>query len=352
MANHFNTILICLGHSESLSSKLKIITPPKNKFYKYLYLNFQFIKILKSINKTHKIDFLYMRTYGALLSPYFSKLFVNDLKIGVEINGILLESFDNKKWLQSILHKAYKKIFQYVDVFSASKGYIKYVKNSFGVKDQQTLSLNLGYSPSFTLHEKSKALEKIKAELDTTYLMFIGNIAKYQGLQFIVNTFIRKQTWSKKVKVLIVGEGSYRKEIEKLIKDNGVERFFEYRGLVSKKELDYYLSIGAIGLSTFSPDRGLKGTISGLKTFDYLFHKMPIITSCMDDMAGFISSNNLGWVVKDFTEEEISTIIEEAIHSEDAIKKAYQEKYKYITDTFNWDNRFENITQRIKKTLA
>ena len=213
MAAHFNTILICLGHSKPSSSKLRIITPPKNKFYKYLYLNIVFIKTLRSINKDHKIDFLYMRTYGALLSPYFSKLFVNKLKIGVEINGILLESFDNKKWMQSVLQKAYRKIFQNIDVFSASKGYIKYIKKSFGVKDQQTLSLNLGYSPNFMLHEKSVAVEKIKAEIDTTYLIFIGNIAKYQGLQYIVNTFIRKQTWSKKVKVLIVGEGSYRKEI-------------------------------------------------------------------------------------------------------------------------------------------
>ena len=111
------------------------------------------------------------------------------------------------------------------------------------------------------------------------------------------------------MRFLIIGDGPEKENLINLVSEYSLEGYFEFLPRKSKLELDEYLSLKSIGLSTFSPDRGLQRTISGLKTFDYLSHKMPILTSIMDEKSDMIKNDGIGWIVESFESKSILEII-------------------------------------------
>ena len=115
--------------------------------------------------------------------------------------------------------------------------------------------------------------------------------------------------------------------------------------------MDEYLSLKSIGLSTFSPNRGLHRTISGLKTFDYLSHKMPILTSIMDEKARMIEDDKVGWVIESFENHDVVNLIMKSYNQYNEMKKNVNKKYYNYSKKFTWNNRFHEIKKFILKEI-
>ena len=134
---------------------------------------------------------------------------------------------------------------------------------------------------------------------------------------------------------------------------NDMETLISFKGRVDKATVQLYLSTDAIGLSPFDFARGDEGSISGLKTYDYLFHKMPIITSKMDDASDMILAKGFGDVIYDYTSEEIWTKVKNMVTDKrkNEIKDVYTSNYDWIVKTYNWSRRFSKISKSIEETL-
>jgi hypothetical protein len=106
--------------------------------------------------------------------------------------------------------------------------------------------------------------------------------------------------------------------------------------------------MGAIGLSPFSPNRGREGMISSLKTFDYLFHEMPILTSNMDELATYIVKHNFGWSIKNFDTTTIFNLMLKASREKEQVRASYSQNWPKLKEAVSWEKRFAKIIEKIK----
>ena len=277
------------------------------------------------------------------------------LKVAVEINGVLIEGYQNKPKLHRYLTEKYKSILQKASFVAASKGYALLMKKYFGVAEEKLTYLTLGYHKLEHNHTRDESRRLLGLDLSINYLLFVGNVNKYQGLQYIIETIAdyRHDFLQDNIRLIVVGDGAYLKDLQDMVVANDMETLITFKGRVDKATVQLYLSTDAIGLSPFDFARGDEGSISGLKTYDYLFHKMPIITSKMDDASDMILAKGFGDVIYDYTSEEIWTKVKTMVTDKrkNEIKDVYTSNYDWIVKTYNWSRRFSKISKSIEESL-
>lgn len=330
------------------------ISFPSNSIYRQLYWNLRITYLIIYLKLFCNAKLVYMRTMGAIILPLIIAKFIG-MKVGVEVNGIIAEGYANKVKLHKFLLNRYKSILNSIDFINASRGYANYIIDLFRVNKAKVTFLTLGYTKLLNHYKKEDCLELLELDKNKERLLFIGNVSEYQGMQYIIETCkdYKELFFEKELEVLLVGDGPYLDTLKKMVDDYNINDLVKFRPRVNKDKLRKYLSIGAIGLSPFDYKRGTKKSISGLKTYDYLFHRMPIITSIMDDATDFLEEKKLGFVIRDFNSGSIKDIILNAIERDSRrnIKAVYEQHYAYIEQNFSWENRFKKISKKLDEVI-
>ena len=153
------------------------------------------------------------------------------------------------------------------------------------------------------------------------------------------------------LKFLLVGNGEEVPTIKKKIIGDGMSGRFMHIDYVEESELNHICILADIGLSIFSPFRGSHGTISGLKTFTYLLNSLPIITSIMDDKAKMIEKSRYGWVVKNFSKDNLRKIIKSSVSQQKEFKDNISGELEELRQKFSWKQRHELCVREIEKEV-
>ena len=348
---YLNKNISGLVYSISISNNKKddeidyYVKYPSNTLIRLLYWNFYitiksiFLLIFKDVGM------IYMRfNSNQIILPML--LITFKIKYALEINSIV-----EKK--NKYLMKLHKKIMSNSKFIIGAPGYMNYLHKEFDVGRDKLKSISLGYNfKQAKIYNPKEIAEKLNLNPDTLYYVFIGNIQAYQGLSYIIKSIgSAKKVVPDDMRFLIIGDGPEKENLINLVSEYSLEGYFEFLTRKSKLELDEYLSLKSIGLSTFSPNRGLHRTISGLKTFDYLSHKMPILTSIMDEKARMIEDDKVGWVIESFENHDVVNLIMKSYNQYNEMKKNVNKKYYNYSKKFTWNNRFHEIKKFILKEI-
>ncbi len=344
LSTEFLLSTVTLGNEKkSLENQLSMIFH-NNSLIRVYRWNVDILKFMRKLHRDKKIDHVHIRPSGLVFSHYFFALY-HSITYSIEVNGLLAESLSSSK-LYSLIKKLYQFILRRSKFILGSPGYMTYIHHEFKITGDKLVNAHLG----FTEVPLNPTNSVVNLQTDANYFLFVGNIAKYQGLQYIVDAVIANANAARSnlIKVLIIGDGEIRDTLAKRVKEGSVEDVVEIRDRVSKVELEMYLNMGAIGLSPFSPNRGREGMISSLKTFDYLFHEMPILTSNMDELANYIVQHNLGWSIKCFDSTTIYNLMLTALREKDQVRASYSQNWPKLKGAFSWEKRFAKIIEKIK----
>lgn len=348
---YLNKNILGLVYSISISNNKKddeidfYVKYPRNTLIRLLYWNFYitiksiFLLIFKDVGM------IYMRfNSNQVVLPILLMIF--NVKYALEINSI-----PEKK--NKYLTKLHKKIMSSSSFIIGAPGYIEFVLKEFDLRRDKLKPISLGYNFSQArIYNPKEIAQKLNLDQNTLYYIFIGNMQAYQGLSYIIKALgANKELIQDDIKFLFIGDGPEKESLIKLVSHFSIENYFQFLPRKSKPELDEYLSLKSIGLSTFSPDRGLKRTISGLKTFDYLSHKMPILTSIMDEKAKMIEDDEIGWVIESFENDDVFNLIFKSYIEYDEAKKRINQKHYEYSNKFTWENRFKKINKSIHEVL-
>lgn len=317
-----------------------------NILLRHVSWNIEILKIFLRLNSKSKIDLVYFREASIVFMPFILR-YIYSCKLFLEINGITLHDIGIN---QLIGKRVFGLFYNISDHIIASSGYIKYISHHFLIPPSKTVPVSLGYHTYINVPPKEICFKNNFLSNKYKYLIFIGNVSEYQGLQYIIPVL---SNISIPIKLLIIGNGSYEKNIQQMISHYNVEDFVILIDKLPMRRLAEYLNIADLAISPFSPNRGLPGTISGLKTFDYLFFKIPILTSIMDDKAEMIMEHALGDVIKTYEPSEIVMLIEQLLSDKKllGISESYEKYYPIFIKHYSWQNRFSTINSKIYEFL-
>lgn len=338
-------ITLTSGKSNNNHKKIKF---PSNRIYRLLYWNINiFIHSFLILIKDKNIKCIYFRESGLVISPFFLKFFFRR-KFILEVNGVNIDDLGLPKLITKPI---FKLLYRIPSLITASKGYVKLLHQEFLVPFERFIIVQLGYD-RYKVLPREECIDDINLNKDNRYILFIGNITAYQGLQNVIPSLDVILNSNPDTYLLIVGDGYYLNEVIKLVEKNNIKDKTIFVPRVTKEIIRYYVSCSEIGLSPFSFNRGIKGSISGLKTFDYLFGRLPIVTSEMDDMSEIIMKNNWGEVIKESDNLEIiQKRIQNVLENNQKYRDGIANQIDFIYNHFSWEKRFAKILEELNKIL-
>jgi glycosyltransferase involved in cell wall biosynthesis len=296
------------------------------------------LKLLRSLD----IDVIYSRMDpGDFVGLIISKLL--NVPIIYELNGLptadvklyrpsnfLLIKFS--KWWEESCYKTAARLV-------GSRGYLEFVKRHFHVSGEKLREAPLGanikiYNPDNQFDDESKLDFYDK---NCCYVVWVGNIAKWQGLITVIDAAKHVLDQSEDVKFVIVGDGVFLSEVKEHANLIRSSQNIVFTGRVAYDVVPKYINIAKCCVGSFPGNRGDKGTISALKTVSYLACGKPVITTEMDDLGDDIVNKELGLVVPpDDSVALASAIIEIVNMNQSSIDELKYRAINFVYTTRTW----------------
>ena len=173
-----------------------------------------------------------------------------------------------------------------------------------------------------------------------TILYYAGGINRHRGLQHVIQAM--HKTNNPLLKFWIIGEGSYKHELMKLIKDLGLNHQIEFFGFLPFQQMMDKLMSADFALIPHLKTQHTDSTIPN-KLFQYMYAGKPVIASDCIPIRRILEETNSGIVYPsedtDFLADIFLKLTELDVHDMAMNgKKAVIEKY-------NWENDSNNLVK-------
>ena len=139
---------------------------------------------------------------------------------------------------------------------------------------------------------KVPALDKV----DRFHLIFIGFLAKKQGLQLAIRSLPKIISVFPKVHMTIIGTGDYEKNLKVMVKELNLENKIKFKGFIENpREVERILTIAGIGIAPYRPEpESFTYYADPGKIKLYLGCGLPIITTKVPSISKKIDDKHAG----------------------------------------------------------
>lgn len=226
-------------------------------------------------------------------SKYLGLKCIYELRGFMEENILLvrpeLKGSDVLKMIKGLEDKVLSECDKIITVNKALKN--KLVSN--GISENKIVVVKNGVSTELFVSNDSKREElrnKYNIGSDDTVIGYIGSINNYEGIEYIVECLKKLVDESYSVKFLMIGEGNYKNEIVKMIKDYKLE---DHVIIIDKMKhsdvIPYYDMIDIVAYPRKKCD--ITQLISSTKLLESMAMKKPIIVSNLDPFNEIINQD-------------------------------------------------------------
>jgi glycosyltransferase involved in cell wall biosynthesis len=251
-----------------------------SSFYLFIYL----FKVLP------RYDVIYARDFHTVLIALFPRLLFNK-KLVYEINGIASEELQLKG------HTSLNRIFVFL-VRVAERMATKYAERIVSVtpqiasylmdqyrcpRDKLVIVGNGVNTEIFRPMDQGDVLsdwrKKLEVSVDDRVVVFIGNLARWQGVEVLIDAAFQVLKTEEKLKFLIIGEGVLRKRLMEKVLNSGFAKSFIFTGMMDYEVVPFLINLADICVAPFILKRNEKTGVSPLKIFEYMACGKPVIAS-------------------------------------------------------------------------
>lgn len=288
---------------------ININTPASSNYFVKLSRIYQRVKRLKKIFQNENPDYI----FSFMESCNFASILTGE-KVVVSIRNN-----PNKKhnWYQKILIKSLYKFKNVKKIVAVSKEIENILNKNYSLKNTTTILNSIIIDNDYVIRED---LSKYQP-----YIVSVGRLNKQKNFKMLIEAYSQTTT-QEKVKLLIVGEGSERSSLKKLIHDLKLENKVL---LIGQKDnvKDYYLQSEVYILS--SSFEGFPNVL-----VEALSNSCACIaTNCPTGPNEIITNETNGLLVENENEEQMSKAIDRLYFDkklQDKFRKNAQKSVKHL----------------------
>jgi glycosyltransferase involved in cell wall biosynthesis len=145
---------------------------------------------------------------------------------------------------------------------------------------------------------------------------FVGSFQHWHGIEILVESFARVLVHLPQSKLLLVGDGPARKNIEENINRLGIGSSVHITGLVPQRKIPEILSAVDVAVIPY-PELPNEMWFSPLKLYEYMAAGKAIVASRAGQIAEVIKDGENGRLVESGQIEEFAAVIERLLNSPD-----------------------------------
>jgi len=323
---------------------------------KSISYDFSLIFYLACYCLTFKPDFIYTRKPGLGLSPaLLAKIF--RVPYIVELNGLIRDDIlalkpDCNTIIVTVADFVEK--INYV-LAAAIIAVTPEIKNGliidYGISETKINVIENGVNTDiFKLIDKKQAVERLGLDQNFNYVCFVGGLAPWHGVQYLIDAapLVLKQVPN--TKFLIVGDGPMKGELVEQVNNLKLSDSVIFTGRVPHVVIPYYISASDLCAAPFIPGRNTKTGLSPLKIYEYLACGKPVVASNLSGIKELITESYGGVLVEPQNAEEFGLAIVQLLMTDPKERPRPYLLSKYISKHHSWvkvAQRTENVLKMI-----
>ncbi|MCK5742960.1 MAG: glycosyltransferase family 4 protein [Chlorobi bacterium] len=358
-----------LGHKPFFVSSGRMSLPPDVDYYFIPYSNLfsnlpevltlpynkRVVKKIMPIIEEEKPDFIYQHhahfNYaGTLLKkktglPYF--LQCEAVEYWAKANWGKLYFKKLLKWAEEIQWAA-------ADAIVVISERVKEMMVELGVDADKIIVNPSAVNPDKFSPDVSDERIRKKLEIEKTFVCgFTGSFSQWHGVEVLAEAVKYIISEIPDAKILLVGDGLLRHNIEVIIKKDNVGDSTIITGIVPYGEIPEYLSACDILLSPcVSNEDGSEFFNSPIKLFEYLAMGKPIIATDVGQQSDVIQHNVNGLLCPERDPKALADGVIEIYKNKDLADRLSKEARKTAVEKYNWKFNAQRIVDAYHNIMA
>jgi len=189
-----------------------------------------------------------------------------------------------------------------------------------------------------SLNEK-ECKRSLSLDLNAKYVGFIGSLAPWQGVEYLIKSAPLILEEVIETKFLIVGDGVVREELEDIIRELGLDDRFIFTGTIPHRDVPKYINASEVCVVPKIP---LKFGYSPLKLYEYMACRKPVIAS---RLSGFeiLEQNNAGILVEPENSHKLAKAIIKMLKNKELREEMGRNGREVVVRKYSWKKVAENI---------
>lgn len=226
-----------------------------------------------------------------------------------------------------------ERIFQNSDAVIAVSKYEKHLlSESFHLNEE-----SVSYIPNGINVENCGPLARTHKSVEKS-ILYVGRLEKYKGVQFLIRAFQKVKETEKTSRLLIVGEGSFKKKLIALADDLGLRSHVYFLGNVSNLELSNLYSRSSLFVM---PSEYEAFCITLVEAMSY---GLPVIATKVGGMSELIGRNSRGLLIDYPPDIEKLAELEMSLLDDSSFSnKIGQTARDYVLARFSWRSVAEKV---------
>lgn len=214
------------------------------------------------------------------------------------------------------------------------------IANSQGLKD---MALKFYDKKSFDIIPNGVDTEVFypieKADSDEFKILFVSRLIERKGLQFIIPQLQKIQdSTEKKVKLVVVGDGPYREQLETITREYKVADMVEFVGQKNKKEIVLFYQNADLFILP-SAKEGMPNVV-----LEAMACGLPIIMTPCEGSKELVQDN--GYIL---LTSEMGEKIQQLLRNKEMLQKLGHNSRRIVEEQFCWGHVVENYLTLMSK---
>jgi len=234
----------------------------------------------------------------------------------------------------SVLKKALGLSDRIITVTPGIKANLESIYNIPGEKI--TVVPNGANTSLFKSLEQAACRKELGLDPETPYICFVGNLAPWQGVEYLVKAVPSILARYPECRFLIVGDGIMKNELLNLSGELGVADRFVFTGVVAYDRVPVYINASDICAAPFILARNEKIGLSPLKLYEYMACGKPVVASAIRGVADVLEASEGGIPVPPENPEALAEAISKLLENPESRTEMGSRGLSYVTENYSW----------------
>jgi glycosyltransferase involved in cell wall biosynthesis len=322
--------------------------------------NLAVLRFCRRLVKEFKPSVIYERRFSPKISGTLSK--ITGVPSMVEINGIIEEErklLEGEQKSVSLLDKIKRRVRKYFfrsadGIVAVSEGIARTLIDEYGVLAPNVHVVHNGANTDlFRPLDRKECIEKLDLDPSLRYICFSGNLAPWQGVEYLISAVPQLIDEFEELRVLIVGDGAQREDLETLAGELGVGEIVQFCGFRPYREVPLFIGAAEVCAAPFRGiERNTKLGMSPIKLYEYMSCARPFVTTSAWALDEGIAENEICVLVEPDRPDELAGAVADLMRRREKAKEMGERGRVIAEREYSWmavASRIVGILQEVSR---
>jgi glycosyltransferase involved in cell wall biosynthesis len=184
--------------------------------------------------------------------------------------------------------------------------------------------------------EQDACRKNLGLDPETPYVCFVGNLAPWQGVEYLVKAAPSILSRYPECRFLIVGDGVMKNELLNLSRELGIEDKFIFTGVVPYDRVPIYINASDVCAAPFILARNAKIGLSPLKLYEYMACGKPVVASDISGVADALETSKGGISVPSENPGALAEAISKLLENQELRADMGSKGLRHVTENYSW----------------